>query len=95
MESENSWRKSWRVCGQWKVSRVKDKGGGGGRGVFWVEGKKGWRRRKEASLRGLAPTVGVLDPGFVVAVFALLGRLDLVPRCALCASVNERALLSP
>ena len=73
------------------VEGVVRKGGGG----FWVEGKKGWRRRKKASLRGLAPTVGVLGPGFMVAVSAHFGRLDLVPRCALCASVNERALLSP
>lgn len=64
-------------------------------GLFWVEGKKGWRRRKKESLRGLAPTVGVLGPGFVVAMFALIGRLVLVPRCALCASVNQPALLSP
>lgn len=54
MESENSWRKSWRVCGQWKVSRVKDKRGGGEGGILGGR-QKGVEEKKGSKLTRIGP----------------------------------------
>ena len=53
VESENSWRKSSRACGQWGVSRVED-GGGWGWGVLGGR-QKGVEEKKESKLTRIGP----------------------------------------
>ena len=54
VESENSWRKSWRACGQWKVSRVEDRGRRRG-GVVLGGRQKGVEEKKERKLTRIGP----------------------------------------